>query len=88
MILHQAFATLKPQHALWIDSAGENKDYQLNVQLIERRGRTESATWFRFPGGYIQLLAIWRAIRVARLYRTLSPDAFKVLFRSDPPSLD
>jgi hypothetical protein len=41
---------LTPQHALWIDSAGENKGYQLDVQLIERPGRTESATWFHFPG--------------------------------------
>jgi hypothetical protein len=45
--------------------------------LIERRGSTESATWFRFPGGYIELLAIWRAIRVARLYRTFSPTLLK-----------
>ena len=79
---------LTPHHALWIDSAGEDKGYKLNIQLIERRRRTESATWFRLPGGYIELLGIRRAIRVAPLYRTLSPDAFEALFRSDPPSLD
>jgi hypothetical protein len=43
VILHQAFAMLTPQHALWIDSAGEDKGYQLNVQLIERRGRRRHA---------------------------------------------
>jgi hypothetical protein len=39
VILHQAFAMLTPQHALWIDTcAGEDKGYQLNIQLSERRG--------------------------------------------------
>jgi hypothetical protein len=61
--------------------------YKLGIQSIQRGVRTANAEWFYFPGGYIQLLAIWRAIWVAPLYRMPSPDAFEALLRGNPSSL-
>ena len=59
--------------------------YRLAIQSIGLGGRTEHASWFYFPGGYIKLLAVMRAIWVGPLYRTVTPDAFEALLRADPP---
>jgi hypothetical protein len=62
----------------------ERPYYKLAIQWIGRGDRGGSPSWFYFPGGYIELLAIWRAISVAPLYRTPSPDAFEALLGADP----
>ena len=58
--------------------------YRLTIQSVGRSGGGVSASWFYFPGGYIRLLAILRAIWVAPLYRTPSSTAFEALLRADP----
>ena len=60
--------------------------YKLAIQSIGLGRRTENASWFYFPGGYIKLLAVVRAIWVGPLYQTPTPDAFEVLLRADPPA--
>jgi hypothetical protein len=56
--------------------------YKLQIQYARRGGRIEHASWFYFPGGAVQLLAVMRSVLVAPLYRTPTPDAFEALLRS------
>ena len=56
--------------------------YKLQIQSIQS-GRRANATWFYSSGGTVELLAIWRAIWIAPLYRTPSPAAFEALLRGD-----
>jgi len=58
--------------------------HKLQIQSVGRGGRTGNASWFYFFGGHIKLLAVIRAVCVAPLYRTPSPDAFEALLRRDP----
>jgi hypothetical protein len=64
----------------------EQPYYKLAIQSIGLGGGTENASWFYFPGGYIKLLAVVRAIWVGPLYQTPTPDAFEALLRADPPT--
>jgi len=58
--------------------------YRLSIERVGRGGRTAHATWFYSPvGGYIQMLAIIRAVCVAPLYRRPSPDAFEAILRPE-----
>jgi len=76
-------AMVEADRSLWSQVA-ERRYYKLSIESIGRGGRTGSATWFYFSGGYIKLLAIWRAIWVAPLYRTASPTALETTFSLDP----
>jgi hypothetical protein len=67
----------------WTQPAG-SAHYKLDIQWVGRDRRTQSSRWFYFSDGTIRLLAIWRALWVAPLYRTPSPDAFEALLRADP----
>jgi hypothetical protein len=60
--------------------------YKLAIQSIGLGGRTENASWFYFPGGYINLPAVVRAIWVGPLYQAATPEAFEALLRADPPA--
>jgi hypothetical protein len=64
----------------------EQPYYKLAIQSIGLGGRTENASWFYFPGGYLKLLAVVRAIWVGPLYQAPTPDAFEALLRADPPA--
>ena len=59
--------------------------YKLAIQWTARGGRMHGSSWFYYPGGFVKLLAIWRAIWAAPLYRTPSPDAFEALLHPDRP---
>ena len=59
--------------------------YKLAIQTIGRGGRINNASWYYFPGGYLKLLAVMRAIWVAPLYRAATPDAFAALLIADAP---
>ena len=61
--------------------------YRLALQSIGLGGRTGTASWFYFPGGYLKLLAVVRAIWVGPLYQTPTPDAFEALLRAPVASL-
>jgi hypothetical protein len=50
--------------------------------IIEWSGPGGSSHWYYHPGGFVNLLAIWRAIWVAPLYRTSSPEEFEALLRA------
>jgi len=62
--------------------------YKLAIQSIGLRGRTENASWYFFPGGYLKLLAVMRAIWVAPLYRSPTPDAFAALLLAAAPATE
>jgi hypothetical protein len=82
--------------ALWMSLVEADRDaftwqpgqpfYKLAIESIGRGGRVENASWYYFPGGYFQLLAVIRAIWVAPLYQVPTPDAFEALLRADPPA--
>ena len=59
--------------------------YKLGIQSIGFGGRAGNASWYYFPGGYLKLLAVMRAIWVAPLYRAATPDAFEALLIVDAP---
>ena len=58
--------------------------YKLDVRYTGRDGRFHTGRWFYYPGGYLNVLAIWRAIWVAPLYRMSSAGAFEATFGLDP----
>jgi hypothetical protein len=62
----------------------QRQHYTLDIQWIGRYGRIKTARWFYFLGGFLHMLAIWRAIWVAPLYRTPSPAAFEAMLGVDP----
>jgi hypothetical protein len=47
--------------------------YKLAIQSIGLGGRAENASWLYFPGGYIKLLAVVRAIWVGPLTKRPYP---------------
>jgi hypothetical protein len=65
----------------WTPPSGPHSYYRLQIQSTRRGGRTENASWFYFPGGFVKLLAVLRAVCVAPLYRTPCPDAFEAMLR-------
>jgi hypothetical protein len=56
--------------------------HKLDIQWRDRSGRRHTSRWLYHPGGFLNLVAIWRAIWVAPLYRMPSPSAFETLLRS------
>jgi len=65
-------------------SAAARAHYKLDIQWTGRDGRLHSSRWFYYPGGFVELLAIWRSVWVAPLYRMLTPDALETTFGLDP----
>lgn len=57
--------------------------YKLAIQWVARGGRMRASSWLHYPDGFVKLLAIWRAVWVAPLYRTPSPGAFEAMLRPD-----
>jgi hypothetical protein len=56
--------------------------HKLDIQWRDRSRRRRTSRWLYHPGGFVNLVAIGRAIWVAPLYRMPSPNAFETLLRS------
>jgi hypothetical protein len=61
----------------------EQPYYKLAIESLGLGGRIDHASWYYFPGGYLKLLAVMRAIWVAPLYRAAAPETFEALLRGD-----
>lgn len=66
--------------ASWTPAAGRSH-YKLDIQWTRRAGRTRTSRWLYHPDGFVNLVAKWRAIWVAPLYRAPTPAEFETILR-------
>jgi hypothetical protein len=67
----------------WAPTGGR-EHYKIDIQWVRHSDRKWSNRWIYHRGGFINLVAILRAIWVAPLYRTPSPAEFEKMLRPDP----